>query len=130
MSRESVTTSVEEWESRASGADEKYVKRVSEELAQQINAATGMKMISIRLDESLIESFKAIGDFHGIGYQPLMRDALKRFANAELRAIVTGFVQSQKRDSLQPKIKPSTKAGTGKSDGTPKSSGPKARKAA
>jgi hypothetical protein len=72
----------------------------------------------IRLEKKLIESFKALGSFHGLGYQPLMRDALKRFADAEMRAIVMGLVDSQKKEQAQTKPAPT------------KSSPPRMRKAA
>lgn len=85
----------EAWESEELGADEKYVKAANKEAACQIDDALGLQMISIRLEKGLIESFKMLGAFHGIGYQPLMRDALKRFADAEMKAIVSGMVDSQ-----------------------------------
>ncbi len=50
-----------------------------------------MQMISIRLHKELIEDFKKIAEFRGIGYQPLMRDALQRFAAAEYKLIATEY---------------------------------------
>jgi len=79
------------------GADAAYAKPVSAEYTQQIEESLGLQMISIRLDKGLIDSFKAISAFHGVGYQPLMRDALKRFAEHELRNIVQGVVESQRK---------------------------------
>lgn len=87
----------EAWESRQLGADAAHVKPVSAEDTQKIEESLGLQMISIRLDKGLIDSFKAIGAFHGLGYQPLMRDALKRFADHELRNIVQGMVESQRK---------------------------------
>ncbi len=87
----------EAWESRQLGASADHAKPVSAEYTQQIEESLGLQMISIRLDKGLIDSFKAIGAFHGIGYQPLMRDALKRFAEHELRNIVQGVVESQRK---------------------------------
>jgi uncharacterized protein (DUF4415 family) len=104
----------EAWESGQLGTDEKHAHPVDAETAKQIDDALGLQMISIRLDKGLIESFKMLGAFHGLGYQPLMRDALKRFADAEMKSIVSGFVESQtkqqthKRTSAKvtpPKIK-------------------------
>jgi hypothetical protein len=40
-------------------------------------------MISIRLPVQLIEQLKVIAQHSGIGYQPLMRDVLSRFARGE-----------------------------------------------
>lgn len=99
----------EAWETEKLGADEKHVKVADKELTKQIEDALGMQMISIRLDKGLIDSFKMLGAFHGIGYQPLMRDAMKRFADGEMKAIVSGLVKSQKEAESQKK--PSTMAG-------------------
>lgn len=94
----------EAWESRQLGADAAHAKPVSAEYTQQIEESLGLQMISIRLDKGLIDSFKAIGAFHGVGYQPLMRDALKRFAEHELRNIVQGVVESQRKKLVIEKI--------------------------
>jgi uncharacterized protein (DUF4415 family) len=91
----------EAWETEELGAEEKHVRVADGELTKQIEDALGMQMISIRLDKSLIESFKMLGLFHGIGYQPLMRDAMKRFAEAEMKAIVSGLVESQRKQQHQ-----------------------------
>lgn len=75
------------WESGALGRDAAHAKRAPKELEQKIDDALGLQAISIRLNKELIEDFKFIAKFHGIGYQPLMRDALKRFAEAEYKRI-------------------------------------------
>lgn len=102
----------EAWESEQLGADEAHVRQVSPEVANQIEESLGMQLISIRLEKALIDSFKILGEFHGIGYQPLMRDALNRFAAAEMKAIVSGLVQSQRFEAerpMRPAVKPSAK---------------------
>jgi len=86
----------EAWESGALGNDALHANAISEEASHRIDDTLGLQMISIRLDKSLIDSFKLLGEFHGLGYQPLMRDALKRFAEAEMKAIVTGVVETQR----------------------------------
>lgn len=95
----------EAWESRELGADLDHAKPVAPEYAQQIEDSLGLQMISIRLDKSLIDAFKMIGEFHGVGYQPLMRDALKRFAECEMRAIVQGVVESQRKRRTENPVK-------------------------
>lgn len=92
------TTEENIWESEKLGADEKHVKPVDPLFSAQIDELIGLQMISIRLEKSLIESFKLLSAFHGVGYQPLMRDALKRFAEAEMKAIVLGVVESQRKE--------------------------------
>ncbi len=105
----------EAWESRSLGASLAHAKRVSPEIHQQIDEALGMQMISIRLNKELIDTFKMLGQFHGVGYQPLMRDALTRFADAELKSIVSGFVESQQKSKASTKktgeIKPLSGSG-------------------
>lgn len=96
--KDKIIGNIEAWESGLLGEDEKHMRPVPQELDKQIDESLGLQMISIRLDKSLIDSFKLLGEFHGIGYQPLMRDALKRFAECEMKAIVSGVVESQRKD--------------------------------
>ena len=88
------------WDSRDLGCDIKFAKRTQPELALEIDDSLGLQMISIRLNKELIAAFKVIGEHHGLGYQPLMRDALQRFATAELKSIVSARAASQKKKSL------------------------------
>ena len=92
-----INSTTEAWESRELGADTTSAKKVSPEIHQQINDAMGLQMISIRLSKSLIETFKMLGQIHGVGYQPLMRDALDRFATAEMKSLLSGMAESQKK---------------------------------
>jgi len=78
---------VEAWESGLLGQDAKHAKRAPKELEQQIDDALGLQAISIRLTKELINDFKFIAKMHNVGYQPLMRDALKRFAESEYKRI-------------------------------------------
>lgn len=86
--------SVENWENGALGRDERYVKRAPLELEREIDDAQGMQAISIRLDRELIETFRQIARIHNMGYQPLMREALRRFADAEIKAIVAAVANA------------------------------------
>ena len=88
------------WDSRDLGCDIKFAKHTQPELALEIDDSLGLQMISIRLNKELIAAFKVIGEHHGLGYQPLMRDALQRFATAELKSIVSARAASQKKKSL------------------------------
>lgn len=96
----------EAWESRQLGADRESVRPVDTELASQIEESLGLQAISIRLDKSLIESFKLLAEYHGVGYQPLMRDALKRFADCELKQVARGVVESQREKAAQKSNEP------------------------
>lgn len=95
MSSKKIQGTTENWENGKLGLDEKHVKRTSQEEMAAMQAALGMKAISIRLPVQLIEAMKAIAAHHGIGYQPLMRDVLQRFARAEMRRIYNELEQRQ-----------------------------------
>lgn len=57
------------------------------ELEQAVDEALAMQLISIRLPQRLIDDLKLIANKEGLGYQPLMRRVLVRFASAELRSM-------------------------------------------
>jgi uncharacterized protein (DUF4415 family) len=75
------------WESGKLGRDKKYATAASKEIGDQIDEALGLQMISIRLDKELIDTFKLLGKKYQMGYQPLMREALKRFVDSELKMV-------------------------------------------
>ena len=83
----------EAWESELLGNDESHMVALSEEDQKKneaiIDEALGLKAISIRLENELIDEFKMIAKYHNIGYQPLMRQALNRFAKCELKKMAT-----------------------------------------
>jgi predicted DNA binding CopG/RHH family protein len=78
-----IPTSAEAWESGELGQDEDYVKQAENVDIEAIDRELELQMISIRLQKSLIEDFKMIAKVHGLGYQPLIRQVLKRFADSE-----------------------------------------------
>ena len=82
----------EAWEDGTLGRDAAFaVALTPEQLAEEealIDEAMELKAISIRLEKSLIEDFKMIAALHGVGYQPLMRQALRRFADCEKKRIL------------------------------------------
>lgn len=82
----------EAWESGKLGADEKHIAQLPEdERAREeglIDESLGLQPISIRLEKSLIEDFKAIATINGLAYQTLMRQALKRFADCEKKRVL------------------------------------------
>lgn len=84
---ERVESTDEAWEEGRLGLDANSV-RVVDIPDDEVNAAVGLKSISIRLETDLIDTFKAIATIHGLGYQPLMRQALHRFAECEMKRIV------------------------------------------
>lgn len=96
-----ITGSDEAWESGELGRDPKYVK-VSEEVDEKkIDEAVGLVPISIRLQKSLIEDFRHIAELHGIGYQPLMRQILTRFAEGEKKRLLADTVHHRRKQQLE-----------------------------
>ncbi len=85
----------ESWECGDLGRDEKFVRAVPKKIADQIDGALDLQMISIRLSKDLIQIYKLLGLKHGMGYQPLMREALKRFADGELKMIAKEMLEEQ-----------------------------------
>ena len=55
-------------------------------------------MISIRLEQDLIESFKLSGPKYDMGYQPLMREALKRFVEGEFKLMASETLEKQRAE--------------------------------
>jgi len=80
----------EAWDSGELGRDEQYVKRAEVDFEEEarIDKSLDLQLISIRLPKSLIEDFKYLGQINGLGYQPLMRQVLKRFAHCEKKNIL------------------------------------------
>lgn len=77
---------VELWENRELGASEEHVKVVN--TSADLDDRLGLQAISIRLPKQLLISLKAIANHHQIGYQPMVRDLLNRFADAEMKKIL------------------------------------------
>lgn len=76
------------WDDRKLGADEGHVAVAGGEHLSALDDALELQMISIRLPKQMIDQYKLIGHFHGVGYQPLMRDILARFVPEALREIL------------------------------------------
>ena len=83
------------WEGGKLGRDSKYAVAASKEHGDQIDDALGLQMISIRLDRELIDTFKLLGGKYQMGYQPLMREALKRFVDGELKMVALEALEKQ-----------------------------------
>lgn len=53
-----------------------------------VRKAMGLQMVSMRLQPDLVSALKQIAQYHGIGYQPMIRDLLNRFAASEIKQIL------------------------------------------
>ena len=97
MGKNPISASDEAWESGELGSDPEFAKVFEGDVQPRIDEAMAMQPISIRLPKSLVEAFKLLGQVHGLGYQPLMRRALARFAEAEMKLVVRDLVTKQQR---------------------------------
>jgi uncharacterized protein (DUF4415 family) len=95
MKTEKIVSSAEAWENGELGRSVEHAVVAPPGTTQQIDDALGMQMISIRLPKDLIDEFKMIAQVHNLGYQPLMRDALKRFAEAELKKLAIQYANEK-----------------------------------
>lgn len=93
-----IENSAQAWESGRLGSDIKHARAVDKKIGTQIDEALGLQMISIRLEKDLIESYKLLGTKYDMGYQPLMREALKRFVEGEFKLIASEALERQKAD--------------------------------
>jgi hypothetical protein len=83
-----ITTTTEaecRWEAGDLGSSLDHAVPVSRGHASAVDDSLGMQMISIRLPKSLIEDLKYFAEREGLGYQPLMRKVLLRYASHEYK---------------------------------------------
>lgn len=78
----------EAWDNRTLGASLEHAQVAPAHLQAEVDAALGLQAISIRLPKQLIDAYKLIAAHHGVGYQPLMRDILQRYAPLGLREVL------------------------------------------
>lgn len=83
-----IESTEESWDDRILGQSEKHVVVAGNEHLAALDDALGMQSISIRLPRQMIEQYKLIAHFHGVGYQPLMRDVMARFVPGALRQLL------------------------------------------
>lgn len=103
MNNRKIPGTEDAWDDRELGADAKYAALFNGSDEAGIDEALDLQPISIRLQKSLIEDFKLIGKLNGVGYQPLMRQVLSRFAECEkkrvLREAAADLVQRQQEQT-------------------------------
>jgi len=83
-----IPNSIDNWESGALGRDKAHAKRADKDLEAAIEDSLGLQMISIRLPKNMIDTCKLLAAYHGVGYQPLIRDAICRWAEGELKQVL------------------------------------------
>lgn len=92
-----IPASDDAWDSGELGRDESFAKIADDIDDAAIDGALELVPVSIRLQRSLIDDFKIISQQHGIGYQPLMRQVLTRFAVCETRQMANDLLLERKK---------------------------------
>lgn len=116
--KEQIIGTAEAWENGELGRNATHAVPAPAELTQQIDDALGLQMISIRLPKELIEEYKMLAQFHKLGYQPLMRDALKRFAVSEVKKIAVQYANEKDANEKAAKERAKLKSGSVANDQT------------
>ena len=106
MNKKAIPGTIESWEDGTLGNSAAHVRQSPAEISQQINDAIGMQAISLRLPKATIETYKNLAKMHGVGYQPLMRDAICRWAEGELKQLLIGAIESQRVLTTRKSSKP------------------------
>ena len=97
MNAPKIPATDEAWDEGELGRDNAFVRKAGDNIEAQIDDALELQMISVRLQRSLIDDLKSIATINGIGYQPLMRQILKRFVDGEKKKILMDRVAEQIR---------------------------------
>lgn len=84
-----VLKNADQWDERELGASMEHAEAVSETFSAEVDEQLSLQAISIRLPKSLIKDLKDIAARYDIGYQPMVRDLLSRFAMAEQKKYLT-----------------------------------------
>jgi len=102
MATKKISSTAEAWEDGTLGTSESHVVVAGDEHLTALDDALGLQSISIRLPKQMIEQYKLIAHFHGVGYQPLMRDVMARFVPGALLEILT--TEKEKAEKMQHKF--------------------------
>jgi len=100
--RQKIEGTMKNWENGKLGQDAEHAAEASLEEELALDDALELKLISIRLQKSLIRKLKLIANYHGIGYQPLVRDVLSRFVGNEFLNIAKQLEAQKKVEAAAP----------------------------
>lgn len=85
MPQEAREEAVCPWENGDLGNSLEHAVALDAAHERAVDDALAMQLISIRLPKALIEDMKFIAEREGLGYQPLIRRVLMRFAEWEFK---------------------------------------------
>lgn len=97
MATAKIKDTPEAWEDGELGRDAQFVEVAGADHESALSEALDMQAISIRLPKELIKQYKLIAGFHGVGYQPLMRDILHRFVPGALKEILEQQIKAEEK---------------------------------
>ncbi len=108
MATKKIESTEEAWDERLLGASEEHVVVAGGEYVSALDEALGLQSISIRLPKQMIDQYKLIAHFHGVGYQPLMRDVMARFVPGAIHEILRA--EKAKAEKIRKELPPLLKA--------------------
>ena len=91
------------WESRQLGASEEHAVAATPEMEKALDDATGLQLLSFRIQQSVVGQLKELAKVEGIGYQPLMRRILTNWGREnehKLIQLLTPTEAVKKADEL------------------------------
>jgi hypothetical protein len=96
IKKRKVSRFTDAWEIGDLDSNLRHARTVDKKIGAQIDEALGLQIISIRLEQDLIKSYKLLGAKYDMSYQPLMREALKRFVEGEFKLIASEALKKQR----------------------------------
>ena len=98
-----IPASDEAWATGSLGRVAAHARQATDDIEARIDSSLDLQLISVRLQKSLIDDLKGIAALNGIGYQPLMRQVLKRFVDGEKKKILKDRVAEMRALATAPK---------------------------
>jgi uncharacterized protein PM1122 len=89
---------VELWETGELGSSKETAK-ISSFSVEDLQKSIQLQAISLRIQKDVLENLKFIAQYHGIGYQPLIKQILRRFVDSEINEILKKDINLQPRMS-------------------------------
>ncbi len=88
MTKTTIPAGDDAWDDGILNTDADFTKVVDEFTRDNIDEAAGTQLVSIRMQKSMIDAFKAIASANNnIGYQTLMKQILQRFIDSEMKRV-------------------------------------------
>lgn len=105
-SKEKIPGTVEAWEDGSLGEDEDSAV-LSDFIDMEIlEESAGLQPISIRIQKSVLDDLKIIAKMEGMGYQPLIKNLLKRFVVAEQKKFYREHAPTMMANGPDDEVKP------------------------